>query len=250
MYHVVKRLIDIFLSVTVLLILLPVLLPIIFLLGISGDGDVFYFQERIGHKNKPFYIWKFATMIKNSLNIGLGGVTVKNDPRVTPIGRILRKTKINELPQVINILRGDMTLVGPRPLIMAGFLNYSEDMQNKIYNVKPGLTGIGSVIFRDEETLVSKSTDFKELYRRINSDKGQLELWYQENMSIKTDFLIVFLTAYSIFFPKQTLTYKVFKNLPQLEEIGEMEAVSSVTQVQRKVQQKNQVEKTENLSYK
>ncbi|MCW3115130.1 MAG: lipid carrier : UDP-N-acetylgalactosaminyltransferase, partial [Segetibacter sp.] len=106
------------------------------------------------------------------------------------------------------------------------------------------------VIFRDEETLVSKSTDFKELYRRINSDKGQLELWYQENMSIKTDFLIVFLTAYSIFFPKQTLTYKVFKNLPQLEEIGEMEAVSSVTQVQRKVQQKNQVEKTENLSYK
>lgn len=217
MYQIIKRATDIIISLIVLIVTLPLFIPIMILLKFNGDGDVFYFQERIGYKNKKFYIWKFATMIKNSLNIGLGGVTVKNDPRVTPMGRFLRKTKINELPQVINILRGDMTLVGPRPLILAGFKNYSKEMQSKIYNVKPGLTGIGSVIFRDEETLVSKTTDFEQLYKLINGYKGKLEMWYQENLSFRTDFLIVFLTGYSIFFPKQQLTYRIFKNLPLVD---------------------------------
>ena len=222
MYNFTKRVIDIIVSLTVLVLFIPIFILIIPVLRFSGDGDIFYLQERIGYKNRKFYIWKFATMVKNSLHIGLGGVTIKNDPRVTTIGRILRKTKINEIPQVINILKGDMTLIGPRPLIQAGFENYSKEMQQKIYNVKPGLTGIGSIIFRDEETLVSNSTDFNLLYKNINSYKGKLELWYQKNQTFRTDLLIIFLTAYSIVAPNQTLTYKVFKDLPVLDSNAEI----------------------------
>ncbi|MEJ7677606.1 MAG: sugar transferase [Segetibacter sp.] len=94
------------------------------------------------------------------------------------MGKFLRMTKINELPQLVNILKGDMTLIGPRPLIMAGFERYSKEVQKIIYNVKPGITGIGSVIFRDEETIVSHFTNYEEVYKNINSYKGRLEIWY------------------------------------------------------------------------
>ncbi len=222
MYKSSKRVIDVMIGSVLLLLSLPLLLVIILLLKVTGDGEVFYLQERIGYKNRKFYIWKFATMVKNSLNIGTGGITVKNDPRLLPMGKFLRKTKINELPQLINILKGDMTLIGPRPLILTGFERYTREVQKIIYNVKPGITGIGSVIFRDEETIVSHFTNYEEVYKNINSYKGKLEIWYQQNQSYKTDFLIVFLTVYSIAFPKQHLTYKIFKNLPVPENTDEL----------------------------
>ena len=117
MYSLSKRLLDVIVSIIALTLLLPLFIPIIILLRITAEGEVFYFQERIGLKNSRFQIWKFATMLKNSMNMGTGSITLQNDFRVTPIGKFLRKTKINELPQIINIIKGDLSIVGPRPLV-------------------------------------------------------------------------------------------------------------------------------------
>ena len=132
MYKLLKRLLDIIISLIALILLLPLFIPIIILLRITAEGEVFYFQERIGLKNSRFHIWKFATMLKNSMNMGTGSITLQNDFRVTTIGKFLRKTKINELPQIVNILKGDISLVGPRPLVTKTFLAYSEEIQSYI----------------------------------------------------------------------------------------------------------------------
>ena len=218
MYLFLKRLLDIIVSFITLIILLPLFIPIIVALRLTAEGEVFYFQERIGLNNSRFQIWKFATMLKNSMNIGTGSITLQNDFRVTPIGKFLRKTKINELPQIINILKGDISLVGPRPLVTKTFLAYSEEIQSKIYKVKPGLTGIGSIVFRDEESLISsvKDEDPHEFYKRVIAPyKGELEMWYQENRSFFLDFQLIFMTAWVILFPKSYLYIKWFKNLPE-----------------------------------
>jgi lipopolysaccharide/colanic/teichoic acid biosynthesis glycosyltransferase len=217
MYHIFKRLLDFFVSLITLILLLPVFLPIIIILRFSAEGEVFYFQERIGINNSKFKIWKFATMLKNSMNMGTGSITLQNDPRVTKIGFFLRKTKINELPQIINILKGDISLVGPRPLVEKTFSSYNEEVQSKIYNVKPGLTGIGSIIFRDEESIISaiKDEDPHKFYKRVIAPyKGELEMWYQKHNSFILDLQLIFLTAWVILFPKSRFYEKLFKDLP------------------------------------
>jgi lipopolysaccharide/colanic/teichoic acid biosynthesis glycosyltransferase len=218
MYNFSKRILDVLVSLLALIILLPVFIPIILILKFSAEGEVFYFQERYGVNNSKFKIWKFATMLKNSMNMGTGSITLQNDPRVTKIGSFLRKTKINELPQIINILKGDISLVGPRPLVTKTFEAYTKDVQAKIYNVKPGLTGIGSIIFRDEESIISavKDEDPHQFYKRvIASYKGDLELWYQNNNSFVLDLKLIFMTAWVILFPNSRLYEKWFKDLPK-----------------------------------
>jgi lipopolysaccharide/colanic/teichoic acid biosynthesis glycosyltransferase len=214
MYKVTKRLIDILIATVALILLSPILIPAIIALLLTGEHEVFYFQKRMGYKNRFFSIWKFATMLKNSPNIGTGEITLRNDPRVTSVGKWLRITKINELPQIINVFKGDMSIVGPRPLMEVSFKLYPPEVQEKIYNSPPGMTGIGSLIFRDEEKIVSDAEDPKAMYAKIYPYKGALELWYQQNASLYTDFMIIFLTAWSILFPKNQLVNKVFKNLP------------------------------------
>ena len=218
MYNFFKRLLDIIVSFITLITLLPIFIPIAIILRLTGEGEVLYFQERCGMNNSRFYIWKFATMLKNSINMGTGSITLINDPRVTKIGLFLRKTKINELPQIINILKGDISLVGPRPLVTKTFLAYNEYIQSKIYNVKPGLTGIGSIIFRDEESIISAVTDEDphEFYKRIIAPyKGKLEIWYQNHKSFLLDLQLIFLTAWIIIFPSSRLYEKWFKDLPK-----------------------------------
>ena len=218
MYNLSKRLLDVLVSLIALTILLPLFIPIIIILRFTAEGEIFYFQERIGLNNSRFQIWKFATMLKNSMNMGTGSITLQNDFRVTPIGKFLRKTKINELPQIINILKGDISLVGPRPLVTKTFSAYTEEIQSKIYMVKPGLTGIGSIVFRDEESLISsvKDEDPHEFYKRVIAPyKGELEMWYQENRSFFLDFQLIFMTAWVILFPKSYLYKKWFKNIPE-----------------------------------
>ena len=220
MYNLSKRLLDILVSLIALTILLPLFIPIVILLRITAEGEVFYFQERIGLNNSRFQIWKFATMLKNSMNMGTGSITLQNDFRVTPFGKVLRKTKINELPQIINILKGDISIVGPRPLVTKTFMAYSDEIQSKIYNVKPGLTGIGSIVFRDEESLISsvKDEDPHEFYKRVIAPyKGELEMWYQDHRSFLLDFKLIFMTAWVIVFPSSTLYHRWFKNLPARE---------------------------------
>jgi len=218
MYSLSKRLLDVIVSIIALTLLLPLFIPIIILLRITAEGEVFYFQERIGLKNSRFQIWKFATMLKNSMNMGTGSITLQNDFRVTSIGKFLRKTKINELPQIINILKGDISIVGPRPLVTKTFSAYSEKIQSNIYNVKPGLTGIGSIVFRDEESLISsvKDEDPHEFYKRVIAPyKGELEMWYQKNKSFFLDLQLIFMTAWVILFPESRLYEKWFKDLPK-----------------------------------
>jgi len=215
MYRLIKRFLDFLFSLLALLILSPVFILVIILLALTGEHKVFYFQKRIGYKNREFRIWKFATMLKDSPNIGTGVITVRNDPRVTRVGRFLRRSKLNELPQLFNVLLGKMSFVGARPQIQQGFDLYSPEVKEIIYNTPPGITGIGSVIFRDEEKLVSESSNMDETYRKIFQYKGELETWYQKNISFYTDFMILFLTAWYIFFSESRLVYKVFPSLPQ-----------------------------------
>ncbi len=215
-----KRLFDFIVSLIALLISVPFFIPICIILLCTGENEVFYFQKRIGHKNSWFQIWKFATMVKNSSQIGTGSLTVRNDPRVLPFGKFLRKTKINELPQIVNIIKGDMSIVGPRPLMEVDFKKFSPQVQAQFYNTRPGLTGIASIIFRDEQkyysNILSDPHEFDK--KNIAPYKGKLEIWYQNNISLTTDLILVFLTAWAIIAPQNDLVYKVFKDLPELPE--------------------------------
>jgi lipopolysaccharide/colanic/teichoic acid biosynthesis glycosyltransferase len=220
MYHLFKRLFDISISGLALLVLAPLLIPIMIGLKLTGEGYVWYKQERIGFRNKPFLIWKFATMLKNSPNMSGGILTTKKDPRITPMGGFLRNSKINELPQLINIFKGDMSIVGPRPVMQVSFNVYPEDVQKVIYNVRPGLTGIGSIIFRDEEELITvvknRDGDIWDFYsNKIYPFKGKLEQWYQANESLKTDMKIIIITALVIVNQESDIVYRWFKDLPK-----------------------------------
>ena len=156
-------------------------------------------------------------MLKNSPSIGSGEITVKNDPRVLPFGRFLRKTKINELPQLFNILAGHISVVGPRPMVPNTFIKYSPEAQSELKKVRPGLTGIGSIIFRDEEKFLEGKADPRKFYDdHIIPFKNELELWYVENSSTTTYFKIILVTAWVVFFPKSNLVRKVFPSSPSL----------------------------------
>ena len=218
MYKGSKRLLDILISLVALISLIPLFIPIIILLRLTAEGEVFYLQERIGINNSRFHILKFATMLKNSINMGTKSITLQNDFRVTKVGKFLRKTKLNELPQLINILKGDISIVGPRPLVAKTFEAYNKEIQSKIYNVKPGLTGIGSVVFRDEESMISAAANENphEFYKRVIAPhKGELELWYQKNKSFFLDLQLIFLTAWVIIFPNSQIYKRWFKGLPK-----------------------------------
>lgn len=214
MYKFLKRVVDLLIATISLVILSPFLIPVFLILLLTGDHEVFYLQERIGYKNVPFNIWKFVTMQKNSPNLGTGEITLRNDPRVTKFGRLLRITKINELPQIFNVMMGEMSIVGPRPLMPVSYQLYSEEVKEIIYNSRPGITGIGSLIFRDEEKILSEAIDPRAMYLTLYPYKGELELWYQQHASLITDFKIIFLTAWSIIFPGNKLADKFFPSLP------------------------------------
>ena len=202
MYKFSKRLLDIIISLLALIILSPLLLPIIIILRFSAEGYVFYFQDRIGKDRVSFKIIKFATMLKNSSNIGSGEITIKNDPRVLPLGKFLRKSKINELPQLWNIFIGDMSIVGPRPMVPNTFTKYPIEAQKVLNTVKPGLTGIGSIIFRDEERLLDGREDPVSFYNEnITPHKSDLELWFVENNTLWLYIKIIFVTAWAVVFP-------------------------------------------------
>jgi lipopolysaccharide/colanic/teichoic acid biosynthesis glycosyltransferase len=223
-YLIIKRTFDFLVSLIGLLLISPVFLIIIIILKFTGEEEVFYLQERMGLNNKPFFIYKFATMLKDSPNMTNKALTVRNDPRITKVGKILRITKINELPQILNVIKGDMALVGPRPLLAISVKNYTPEVQNIIYKNKPGITGIGSLIFRDEELLVTAYRDIgkspSEYYKKyIFPYKGELEKWYYHNCSLTVDFKILFLTFWSLVQKDSQLVYKTLKGLPSKPEV-------------------------------
>ena len=210
-----QRLLDFLLSFFALIILSPLLVPIILLLKFTGEGEIFYIQERVGINGKVFGLYKFATMLKNSPNIGSGNLTVKDDPRVLPIGKLLRKSKINELPQLLNIFMGHMSIVGPRPMIKETYKHYPEEAQKILNTVRPGLTGVGSIIFRDEEKFLANNANPVEFYNSIIIPyKSDLEIWYVKNNSILLYLKIIFVTAWVVLFSKSNISRKLLSDIP------------------------------------
>ena len=211
-----QRFFDIVFSAFALVILSPLFLFIIIILRITGEGEIFYLQERVGKNGNLFIVYKFATMLKNSSNLGTGTVTIKGDPRILPIGGILRKTKINELPQLLNVFFGEMSIIGPRPLTKETFGYYPEKSKKVIENVRPGLSGIGSIVFRGEENIMSGSNATVEFYKTVIAPyKAELEEWYVFNRSIYIYFSAIFLTVLVVLNLKTELIWQIFKNLPK-----------------------------------
>ena len=215
-----QRFLDIIFSFLGLVTLAPFLIIVIIILRFTGEREIFYVQKRTGYGGKVFGLLKFATMLKDSPNIGAGDITVSGDHRVLPFGKFLRRTKLNELPQLWNIFIGEMSIVGPRPMVPNTFSNYSIFSRNKLNSIRPGLTGIGSIIFRDEEELI---TDVKNsggdpwVYYKENiyPYKGELEIWYQNNKSFSLDIKLIFITAWTILNPSSKFVFRWFKDLPK-----------------------------------
>lgn len=211
------RVLDIFFVLIGLLLLAPGLFIVAVILRCSGEGEVIYKQKRLGKGQHDFHVYKFATMIKDSPSLGTGELTQFDDPRVLPVGKFLRKTKINELPQLFNVLIGDMTLVGPRPQTHRFFALFSCEARQEVSSVRPGVTGIASLIFRDEERLFRLCSDPVWLDDEVLTPfKGQLEIWFVKNKSVGLYFKILTLTFVSILFPNLTEPHKFFKGLPEL----------------------------------
>ena len=188
-----KRLIDIGVSMIGLLLLSPLLLLAAILVKMSSTGPIFFRQERIGRNFRPFRILKFRTMIQDAPSLGRS-ITVGNDPRITSVGRWLRKTKIDELPQLLNVFMGDMSLVGPRPEVRRYVELFANDYA-EVLSVRPGITDLASIQFRHESELLGKAADPDAEYcKHILPEKIRLAKEYIRRSSIGFDLLVILRT--------------------------------------------------------
>lgn len=209
------RCLDFVFSLTALLAFSPLLVLVAIALRFTGEGEVFYRQVRIGRGGREFNLLKFATMMKNSATIGSGELTLPNDPRVLPLGRFLRKTKLNELPQLWNILIGDLSVIGPRPQTRRYYDCYHEADRAWIDKIRPGLSGVGSILFRDEESLLAKVQDpvaFDD--QVITPYKGQVEHWFAVNQSVALYFELIFTTVLVVLMPSSGLHQRLLHRVP------------------------------------
>ena len=214
-----QRFLDIIFSFAALVALAPLLLTVMVILRYTGEREVFYIQQRAGYNGNEFGLFKFATMLKNSPNIGAGEITVREDPRVLPFGKFLRKTKLNELPQLWNIFIGDMSVVGPRPMVPNTYANYPEAARKILNTVRPGLTGIGSIIFRDEESYLFDREEPMKFYKEnIIPYKSDLEIWFVSNNSLSLYVKAIFVTAWVVIAPSSNVGEKVFIGLPEMPQ--------------------------------
>ena len=209
------RFFDLVLSGLALIVLSPLLIPIVLFLKFSGEGEIFFLQERVGKNREMFKLFKFVTMLKDSPSMGTGTVTMKNDPRVLPTGKFLRKTKVNELPQLLNVFIGHMSLVGPRPQAPRCFDAFPVESQDIIVQVKPGLSGIGPIVFRGEEDILEGHSGTLDFYDNvIGPYKGDVEAWYVGKQGLIAYFSLILLTVWVVLFPKSDLVWLLFKDLP------------------------------------
>ncbi|MDB3936570.1 sugar transferase [bacterium] len=202
------RFFDITFSLVVLVLLSPIIISIAVWNLITGENNVFYFQKRVGRNGQVFSIIKFATMLKDSPNMGARGFTETNDPRLLPLGGFLRKTKLNELPQLINVLKGEMSLVGFRPLTLESYSTAIKLASENTYDTKPGITSPASIYFRNEETLLAQidSTLRQKYYDEIILRKKViLDDWWKTNKSTFNYFAVLTLTAFCLLFPNRPL---------------------------------------------
>lgn len=211
-----QRSLDVFLSGIALLVLSPLLLPLILILRFTGEGEVFFKGARVGKGGAPFQILKFATMLKDSPNMGTGTLTIADDPRILPVGKVLRKFKINELPQLINVFLGHMSLVGPRPQSRRNFDAFHEEVRDTIILVRPGLTGLGSLVFRDEESMLNGLEDPDNFYDSVVMPyKGEIERWYIDHATFALYLKIIWVTFYGLVLSRPIDLFRLFPGLPR-----------------------------------
>lgn len=211
----VTRAIDLVLAVTGLLCAVPIFVILLPLLRVTGEGEIFYRQRRIGRGGRTFYLLKFATMLKDSPTMGTGELTLASDPRVLPFGRFLRKSKLNELPQLFNVLSGEMSFIGPRPQTDYYFQAYRARDRRRIMKVRPGLSGVGSIIFRDEETIFARVDDPSAFDRDVIMPyKGVIESWFVAHRSVGLYLTLIAATGIVVAFPRSTLRARLLSRLP------------------------------------
>ena len=212
------RFFDILFSTFAIIVLFPFMIPIMILLKLTGEHDIFYAQMRVGKGEKEFPLLKFATMLRNSPNLPGGLFTQENDPRLLPMGKFLRKTKINELPQLINIFKGDMSVIGYRPQVRKQYMFFPEKYRAVMRTDKPGLSGMGAIVFRSEEELLLKVPDKESFYEKVISPyKAALECWYIRHKSLGLYFKLIWLTAEAVINPVSD-GWKKMKDLPPMPE--------------------------------
>ncbi len=212
------RFFDILFSVVAIVVFFPFMIPIIIGLKLTGEHDIFYKQMRVGKGGKEFGLLKFATMLRNSPNLPGGLFTAENDPRLLPMGKFLRKSKINELPQLINILKGEMSIIGYRPQVRKQYDFFPEEDRNIMATDIPGLSGMGAVVFRDEENMLIQVDDHEKFYEEIISPyKSKLECWYIEHKSLALYFKMIWLTVKAVIKPGNN-DWKKLKDLPDIPE--------------------------------
>ena len=212
----VIRGLDLLFSLVALTAFSPLLVMVAIALRFSGEGEVFYRQVRIGKGGREFRLLKFATMMKNSPSMGSGELTLPNDPRVLPLGRVLRKTKLNELPQLLNIVAGDLSVIGPRPQTRHYYNCYAAVDRAWIDTIRPGLSGVGSILFRDEEALLATVADpvtFDD--QVIMPYKGQVEHWYAVNQSVSLYFELIITTVLVVLWTSSGLRQSLLRSIPE-----------------------------------
>ena len=193
----VKRIFDLLASTIGLIILSPLFLLISIAIKLESKGKIFYQQKRVGLNGKEFKLIKFRSMYENSDKKGL--LTIGNDNRITKVGKFLRKYKLDELPQLINVIKGEMSIVGPRPEVKKYVEQYTEE-QKKVLSVKPGITEFASIEYRNENELLAKSKNPEKTYiEKIMPKKLDLNLKYVRERGMITDLKIIFLTLKKIF---------------------------------------------------
>ena len=206
---------DLVFSLAALVVLSPLLILIAIALRFSGEGEVLYRQVRIGKRGKDFKLLKFATMMKNSPSIGSRELTLPKDPRVLPLGRLLRKTKLNELPQLWNIIVGDLSLIGPRPQTHRYYGFYRAEDRVWIEMIRPGLSGVGSILFRDEESLLSRVPDPIDFDDKVITPyKGQVEHWFAVNQSVSLYIELIIMTVLVVALPSSGWRQSLLRRVP------------------------------------
>jgi lipopolysaccharide/colanic/teichoic acid biosynthesis glycosyltransferase len=193
-----KRLFDLFFTIPGIIILSPVMILIMLLIKISNPGPVFFRQDRVGKDGKIFRVYKYRTMVVNAEKMG-EQITTDKDPRVTGVGHVLRQYKLDELPQLINVLKGEMSLVGPRPEVSEYIDTYTEEERAIVLSVPPGITDYASIEFRDESEMLANSDNVREVYiNKILPIKKRYYIQYVKERSVWLDFILILKTFKSI----------------------------------------------------
>lgn len=189
-----KRIFDLFFSSIGLMLLSPLLIAIAIAIRLFDGSPIFFLQQRVGQHGRLFAIWKFRTMVVNAERIGLG-VTRSRDPRITRMGAVLRRTKLDELPQLWNVLKGDMSFVGPRPEVPRYTEKYTPD-QRRVLELKPGITDVATIAFRNEEKLLESAADTESFYlEHCLPKKIEMNLQYSRNSNLWKDTGVILKTV-------------------------------------------------------